>query len=100
MGAGLWGLVQPRPPIAARLEAAAVPLLLLVADAGWPSEAEAQELGVSRADMEGWRNDGLDAFRALSRSTVIELAGVPHDMIAVAAPRVAELVSQWLPQVR
>jgi hypothetical protein len=50
--------------------------------------------------MEGWRNDGLDAFRALSRSTVIELAGVPHDMIAVAAPRVAELVSQWLPQVR
>ena len=64
------------------------------------TEEEAQELGVSRADMEGWRNDGLDAFRALSRSTVIELAGVPHDMIAVAAPRVAELVNQWLPQVR
>jgi hypothetical protein len=100
MGAGLWGLVQPRPSIAPRLEAAGVPLLLVVADQPPFTDEEAAELGFSSREMDAWRTEGLDDFRGLSRSTVVPIPGAPHDLIAVAARRVSELIGKWLPQVR
>jgi pimeloyl-ACP methyl ester carboxylesterase len=96
LGAASYGLWRARPPLAPRLDAAGVPVLLLVGGRS-PSAVDLEtSLGISLDEFRRRMSAGLEAMRATRRATVEVVPAAGHDLIADAGPEVAAAVRRWL----